>query len=26
VDIMVKYRQLEIVVDYLDNKHPNKNN
>lgn len=26
VDIMVKYRQLEIVVDYLDNKQPNKNN
>lgn len=26
VDIMVKYRQLEIVVDNLDNKHPNKNN
>lgn len=26
VDIMVKYRQLEIVVDYLDNKYPNKNN
>ena len=26
VDIMVKYHQLEIVVDYLDNKHPNKNN
>ena len=26
VDIMVKYHQLEIVVDYLDNKQPNKNN
>ncbi len=26
VDIMVKYRQLEIVVDYLDNRQPNKNN
>jgi hypothetical protein len=26
VNIMVKYHQLEIVVDYLDNKHPNKNN
>lgn len=26
VDIMVKYHQLEIVVDYLNNKHPNKNN
>ena len=26
VDIMVKYHQQEIVVDYLDNKHPNKNN
>jgi hypothetical protein len=26
VDIMVKYRQLEIVMDYLDNKQPNKNN
>lgn len=26
VDIMVKYRQLEIVVDYLDNKQLNKNN
>ncbi len=26
VNIMVKYRQLEIVVNYLDNKHPNKNN
>lgn len=26
VDIMVKYRQLEIVVDYLDNKQPKKNN
>jgi len=25
VDIMVKYHQLEIVVDYLDNKQPNKN-
>ncbi|MFW5618162.1 MAG: hypothetical protein ACOCNI_08070 [Prevotella pectinovora] len=26
VNIMVKYHQLEIVVDYLDNKQPNKNN
>ena len=25
VDIMVEYHQLEIVVDYLDNKQPNKN-
>lgn len=26
VDIMVKYRQLEIVVDYLNNKQKNQNN
>lgn len=26
VDIMVKYRQLEIVVEYLDNKQSDKNN
>jgi len=26
MDIMVKYRQLEIVVDYLNNKQKNQNN